>query len=83
MAITPCPERGAIVTYLNPDVLHPAIYVRGVVIGAHVVDPQTSRAWVPVMLPDRSVSVLDTAHIVDVMSAEEDPDDPGSSGPGT
>ena len=66
MATTPCPGRGAVVTFLNPDVLHPTVYVRGVVIGAHVVDPETSRAWVPVMQVDRTISVLDTTNIIDV-----------------
>ncbi|WP_306746382.1 hypothetical protein [Saccharothrix yanglingensis] len=76
MAVIPCPDRGSIVTYLNPDVLHPTVYVRGVVIGAHVVDPQTSRSWVPVMLPDRTVSVLDTAKIIRTWSFRR-------TGPGT
>ncbi|MFD7660123.1 hypothetical protein ACFV4N_39610 [Actinosynnema sp. NPDC059797] len=66
MAPSPCPHLGAIVTYLNPDVMHPTVYVRGVVVGAHVVDPQTSHEWVPVMRPDRTVSVLDTANILNV-----------------
>lgn len=70
MATTPCPGRGAIVIFLNPDVMHPAVYLRGVVIGAHVVDPQTSHAWVPVMRVDRTVSVLDTANIIKVRPAQ-------------
>lgn len=70
MALTPCPDRGAIVTYLNPDVMHPTVYVRGVVVGAHLVDPQTSHKWVPVMRPDRTVSVLDTTNIIKVQPAQ-------------
>jgi hypothetical protein len=70
MATKPCPGRGAVVTYLNPDVMHPSVYVRGVVIGAHVVDPETSRAWVPVLRSDRTISVLDTANIVNVRDPE-------------
>jgi hypothetical protein len=35
-----------------------------------VVDPHTSRKWVPVMRPDRTVSVLDTSHIVHVQEPE-------------
>jgi hypothetical protein len=66
MPLTPCPGRGAVVVYLNPDVLHPTAVLRGVVVGAHVVDPETSHLWVPVMLPDRTVSVLDTANIMRV-----------------
>ncbi|MFD1147298.1 hypothetical protein [Saccharothrix hoggarensis] len=66
MATTPCPQRGAIVTYLNPDVLAPTAFLRGVVIGDHVVDPETSHAWVPVLLPGRTVSVLDTRNIIEV-----------------
>ncbi|PWK84619.1 hypothetical protein C8D88_108234 [Lentzea atacamensis] len=66
MATKSCPGRGAVVTYLNPDVMHPSVYVRGVVIGTHVVDPQTSHTWVPIMRPDRTISVLDTANIVNV-----------------
>ncbi|MFC6091324.1 hypothetical protein [Saccharothrix lopnurensis] len=70
MATTPCPDPGAIVTYLNPDVLHPSVYVRGVVVGPHVVDPRTSHTWVPVMLPDGATSVLDTAHIIEVLPTD-------------
>lgn len=70
MATKPCPGRGAVVTYLNPDVMHPCVYVRGVVLGAHVVDPQTSHAWVPIMRFDRTVSVLDTSNIVTVHEPE-------------
>ncbi|GAA3647773.1 hypothetical protein C8D87_10619 [Lentzea atacamensis] len=70
MATKPCPGRGAVVTYLNPDVMHPSVYVRGVVIGAHVVDPQTSHTWVPVLRSDRTISVLDTANIVNVQEPE-------------
>lgn len=67
---TPCPDRGAIVSYLNPDVMHPTVYLRGVVVGAHVLDPQTSHMWVPVMRPDRRVSVVDTATIMNVRAAK-------------
>jgi hypothetical protein len=71
MATKPCPGRGAVITYLNPDVMHPAAYVRGVVIGTHVIDPQTSHAWVPVMRLDGTVSVLDASIIVDVQGSEQ------------
>lgn len=71
MATTPCPERGAIVTYLNPDALNPTAFLRGVVIGSPVVDPQTSHAWVPVLLPDRTVSVLDTRNIIEVQPSDD------------
>lgn len=60
------PQRGAIVTYLNPDVLAPEAFLTGVVTGAHVVDPETGRAWVSVLLPDRTTFVLDAANIVEV-----------------
>lgn len=36
MPLMPCPGRGAVVTYLNPDALHPTAIPRGEVIGAHV-----------------------------------------------
>jgi hypothetical protein len=64
MADTPCPDRGAIITCLDPDAQNPTAIVRGVVVGPHVVDPHTSHTWVPVMLPDRTVSVLDTVNII-------------------
>ncbi|MEU7481562.1 hypothetical protein AB0A63_36690 [Lentzea sp. NPDC042327] len=70
MATKSCPGRGAVVTYLNPDVLHPTVYLRGVVVGPHVVDPQTSHVWVPVLRPDRTISVLDIANIVAVQEPE-------------
>ncbi|MCE6996274.1 hypothetical protein LZG04_15930 [Saccharothrix sp. S26] len=79
MAPTPCPARGAIVTYLNPDVMHPTVYVRGIVTGPHVVDPQTGHEWVPVMRPDRTTSVLDTANIVNVRVPKRRPE-PGHGG---
>ena len=66
MPLPPCPGRGAVVTYLNPDALHPTAVLRGVVLGEHVVDPETSHLWVPVMLPASTVSVLDTANIMQV-----------------
>ncbi|KOV85303.1 hypothetical protein [Nocardia sp. NRRL S-836] len=66
MATKPCPGRGAVITYLNPDVMHPSVYVRAVVIGVHVVDPLTSHTWVPVLRPDGAVLVLDTANIIKV-----------------
>ncbi|MGW4213534.1 hypothetical protein ACWEIJ_36500 [Lentzea sp. NPDC004789] len=66
MPSTPCPDRGSVVTYLNPDALHPAAVLSGVVLGAHVTDPETSHLWVPVMLPDSTVLVLDTVHIMQV-----------------
>ncbi len=70
MDITPRPEHGAIVTYLNPDVLDPTAFLRGIVIGAHVVDPRTSRAWVPVLLPDGTLSVLDARNIIEVHTSD-------------
>lgn len=70
MATKPCPGRGAVVTYLNPDVMHPSVYMRGVVIGKYVVDPETSHAWVPVIRTDGTVSVLDANTIVDVEGSE-------------
>ena len=71
MDITPRPEHGAIVTYLNPDVHDPATFLCGIVVGAHVVDPQTSHAWVPVLLPDHTLSVLDTRNIIEVHTSDE------------
>jgi hypothetical protein len=71
MDITPRPEHGAIITYLNPDVHDPIAFLRGVVIGSHVVDPQTSHTWVPVLLPDRTLAVLDTRNIIEVHPAGE------------
>lgn len=65
------PDRGAVVTYLNPDALDPSAFLCGVVIGAHVVDPKTSHAWVPVLLADGEVCVLDTRHIIEVHSVDE------------
>jgi hypothetical protein len=70
MATKPCPGRGAVIIYLNPDVMHPSVYMRGVVVGTHVVDPETSHAWVPVMRSDRTVSVLDAATIVEVEGSD-------------
>ncbi|MET8764212.1 hypothetical protein [Lentzea sp. NPDC004782] len=66
MPSTPRPDRGSVVTYLNPDAPHPAAVLSGVVLGAHVTDPETSHLWVPVMSPDSTVSVLDTVHIMKV-----------------
>lgn len=62
----PHPPPGAVVTYLNPDVLDPAAFVRGVVLGEAVIDPETDHAWVPVLRPGRTVSILDAASIVEV-----------------
>ncbi|SDO47299.1 hypothetical protein [Lentzea jiangxiensis] len=70
MPLTPCPGRGAVITYLNPDVLHPAAVLSGVVLGAHVVDPETSHLWIPVLLPDSTIAVLDTANIMQVEPPE-------------
>jgi hypothetical protein len=70
MATKSCPGRGAVVTYLNPDVMHPSVYMRGVVIGTHVVDPQTAHAWVPVIRVDGTVTVLDVSTIVDAEGSE-------------
>jgi hypothetical protein len=67
MARTPCPEHGMVVVYLNPDVLSPAAFLRAVVIGPSVVDPETGREWVPVLRPDRAVAVLDAATIARVL----------------
>ncbi|MET9230079.1 hypothetical protein [Lentzea sp. NPDC003310] len=64
MPTTPRPGRGAVITYLNPDATHPVAFLRGVVLGPHVVDPETGHLWVPVLLPDRTTSVLDTVNIV-------------------
>ena len=66
MAHPSLPQRGSIVTYLNPDVLAPEAFLTAVVTGAHLVDPETDRAWVTVMLPDRTTFVLDAANIVEV-----------------
>lgn len=71
MADTHCPDPGAIVTYLNPDVSDPVAFVLGVVSGAHVVDPQTKRTWVPVLRPDCSTFVLDAANIVEVLPSDD------------
>lgn len=70
MPLTPCPGRGAVITFLNPDVLHPAAVLSGVVLGTHVVDPETSHLWIPVLLPDSTISVLDTANIMQVEPPE-------------
>ncbi|MFD0206264.1 MULTISPECIES: hypothetical protein [Saccharothrix] len=70
MDSTPRPDCGAIITYLNPDALDPTAFLRGVVIGAYVVDPETSHAWVPVLLPDRTLSVLDTRNIIEVQASD-------------
>ncbi|MEU4805649.1 hypothetical protein [Actinosynnema sp. NPDC023587] len=62
----PSPTPGAVVTYLNPDVHDPTTFVHGVIIGESVIDPETCRAWVPVLRPGRALSILDTANIVEV-----------------
>ncbi|GAA1284335.1 hypothetical protein [Saccharothrix xinjiangensis] len=66
MAHPSLPQPGSIVTYLNPDVLAPETFLTGVVLGAHVVDPETDRSWLSLLLPDRSTFVLDAANIVEV-----------------
>lgn len=70
MSISPCPERGALVTYLNPDVLDPTVFLRGVVMGPHVEDPHTAHRWLPVLLPDRTIAVLDTRNIIAVHTSD-------------
>jgi hypothetical protein len=74
MPLTPCPDRGAVVVYLNPDVLHPVAVLSGVVLGPPVVDPETSHLWVPVLPPDSTVSVLDTVNIMQVEPPEHPAD---------
>jgi hypothetical protein len=80
MARTPCPEHGVVVVYLNPDVLSPAAFLRGLVVGQPVVDPLTDREWVPVLRPDRSVHVLDTATIARVLPSWRTSAEPGPPG---
>ncbi|MGM1057982.1 hypothetical protein [Saccharothrix sp. Mg75] len=60
-------DRGAVVTYLDPDVFAPSAFGRGVVVGPVLVDPFTERAWVPVLRPDRTTLVLDIANIIEVV----------------
>ncbi|GHH40597.1 hypothetical protein [Lentzea cavernae] len=66
MSASQSPSSGSVITYLNPDAMHPDTYLRGVVAGPHVVDPETGHSWVPVLLPNRSTTVLDTVNIVRV-----------------
>ncbi|MFT7840236.1 hypothetical protein Q5530_29185 [Saccharothrix sp. BKS2] len=66
MAHPSLPQRGSIVTYLNPDVFAPEAFLTGVVTGTPLVDPETDRAWVSVLLPGRTTFVLDAANIVEV-----------------
>jgi hypothetical protein len=79
MAHTSCPRRGAIVTFLNPDVLAPAAFVRGVITGTSVVDPETGRLWVSVQRPDRTTLVLDAANITQVLPSHDTDVDPRPS----
>lgn len=72
MPASPSPGLGRVITYFNPDALHPDAYVRGVVSGSHVVDPETGRSWVPVLLPNGSTTVLDTVNILRVQEADQD-----------
>jgi hypothetical protein len=72
-------DRGAVVTYLDPDVFAPAAFARGLVTGPQVVDPLTRRAWVPVLRPDRTTLVLDTANIVEVVPGYDVQAGPGPS----
>ncbi|MFD4638152.1 hypothetical protein ACFWN2_12600 [Lentzea sp. NPDC058436] len=72
MPTSPSPSPGCVVTYLNTGALHPATYVHGVVNGTHVVDPETGRSWMPVLLADRSITVVDTAYILRVRPADPD-----------
>ncbi|CCH32605.1 hypothetical protein ABZ816_42390 [Actinosynnema sp. NPDC047251] len=64
MTSTPCPPTGAFVVYLNPDLLDPAPFVCGAVIGDSIVDPETRRPWVPV-LGTGHLALVDTADIVE------------------
>ncbi|MBB5953748.1 hypothetical protein FHS29_000318 [Saccharothrix tamanrassetensis] len=73
------PRRGAIVTYLNPNVLDPVVFAHGLITGPHVVDPETHRNWVPVLRPDHSTVVLDTANIVEVLPSRDDRAEPGTA----
>ena len=66
MAHTHLLDRGAVVTFLDPDVSAPSAFGRGVVVGPVLVDPFTERAWVPVLRPDRSTLVLAITNIVEV-----------------
>jgi hypothetical protein len=70
-------DRGAVVTYLDPDVFAAAAFARGLVTGPQVFDPLTGRAWVPVLRPDRTTLVLDTANIVEVAPAPDVQAGPG------
>ncbi|MEV0674991.1 hypothetical protein AB0I60_00570 [Actinosynnema sp. NPDC050436] len=72
MTATPCPPPGALVTYLNPDVLDPAAFIHGVVIGEPVLDPETTHLWVAVLRPGRDLSVVDSANIVEVQPRVRD-----------
>ncbi|WP_433260077.1 hypothetical protein ACQPZF_22985 [Actinosynnema sp. CS-041913] len=77
MTYTPRPDRGAIVTYLNPNVFDPDVFPYGVITGPHVVDPETDRTWVPVLRPDRTMVVLDAANIVEVRPSHDSWAEPG------
>ena len=62
-------DRGAVVTYLDPDVFAPSAFSRGIVVGPVLVDPFTERAWVPTLRSGRTTLVLDIANIVEVAPA--------------
>ncbi|MEU4445230.1 hypothetical protein AB0K14_23375 [Actinosynnema sp. NPDC050801] len=72
-------DRGAVVTFLDPDVSAPSAFGRGVVVGPVLVDPFTERAWVPVLRPDRSTLVLAIANIVEVVAGHGVRGEPGSA----
>ncbi|MEU4742929.1 hypothetical protein AB0G02_21025 [Actinosynnema sp. NPDC023658] len=70
-------DRGAVVTYLDPDVFAPAAFALGRVTGPQVLDPLTGRRWVSVLRPDRTTLVLDTANVVEIVPARDVPAGPG------
>jgi hypothetical protein len=71
MADPVVPERGAIVTYLDPQVRQAAPWQRGVACGTAICDPRTNEMWIPVLRPDRSSTLVDPALVAEVAPAPQ------------
>ena len=61
----PTPQRGAIVTYLDPTSAGTP-YRSGVSCGAEVIDPETSERWFSVLRPGAGSTIVDAALVVAV-----------------
>jgi hypothetical protein len=75
---TPVPARfqpghGSIVTYVDRDRDDRTVFQRAVALGPEICDPQTDQAWLPVLRPDRVVTMVDPVFVVDVLPDHSGP----------